>query len=163
AEEVAAGEALGLERDLVVHLGEITLAVGDPGHQFPLFHEDVAVLDVDLALAAEVGLLPAGQGLAVEQFLPVVRVPGHGRKRQRQRHQGADKHVSRLSGHGRALLPAPCQLTGKAASMLAFNSHRFSSWSCTGWTSGRPEASDVRIACSTQLLSGPSGSNSSSS
>src|SRR5262249_36621054 len=32
AEEVAAGEALGLERDLVVHLGEITLAVGDPGH-----------------------------------------------------------------------------------------------------------------------------------
>src|SRR5262249_42945439 len=74
AEEVIAGDLLAFQGHFVIHLREIAPGVGDAGHDLPLLHEDRAVLDLHLARPEEVGRLPAGQSLAVEQFLPAGRL-----------------------------------------------------------------------------------------
>src|SRR5262249_27539374 len=70
AEEVVAGDALPFQGDFVIAAREIAARVRDARHVVAPVHDDNAIFHFDLALAAEVGRLPAHERLAVEKRLP---------------------------------------------------------------------------------------------
>src|SRR5262249_33392985 len=76
AEEVVALDLLAFERDLVIHLGEVLAGEGDACHVVAAFHDDGALFDEGLALAAELGRFEAGERFAVEEGLPVLVLVG---------------------------------------------------------------------------------------
>ena len=70
AEEVAAVDFHGLERNLIVNAGEL-VRVADPGEHDAGVEQELAVFDSDFTMPAEISDLPATECFAIEETLPV--------------------------------------------------------------------------------------------
>ena len=72
AEEIGAFESLSFERQFVVVADDVA-GPGDAGHVAARRHDNTAIFNGDISLAAELRRLPAGEGFSIEKALPPVR------------------------------------------------------------------------------------------